>query len=596
MRAHRIILAAFVALALGLAAGPAAQADLTYGQVGSLAGEANIPLGVAVDAASGDVYVGNVLFTGVGKYEALGGDPQTLVNLPIVAFSGVAVNPVTRNVYAVNAGGQKIETYEPTGRFLSSFAIAGAGNLFESLVAVQIATDAAGNVYLPNAPHNEVQEFNSEGSELQAFTGSGGNALKEPTGVAVDSEGNVYVADNGNGRVEEFTPAGAFVRAIGTGVDETTHGNVCTAASGDTCGPGSDGSQSVAVDAAGNIFVGENSGSGFHVVRYSPAGEQLADFGLGTIATSEFGTINTLAVNATGLVYVTDGGNNLVRIYAAQSKPAVLNESSVAVGLTTATLKTTIDRGKSDTTYRFEYGTTAAYGASTPAPAADIGAGLLEDNVIGAGQELEGLKPGTTYHYRVAASNAFGETVGADQTFTTLPAQPPTVATGPASGVMQNGATLTAMIDTGGFETVYEFDIGVDTSYGTRIFGDAGLEPGPQTIAAALQGLTPGATYHYRIVATNAFATIYGVDQTFTTASYPTAALSEPETPPLLPTSLLTPTGAGGGGEPTASAASRPSARAARRGKAARRARGASRRRRRSSANSHVHGANRRSK
>ncbi|MGH2854495.1 MAG: fibronectin type III domain-containing protein [Solirubrobacteraceae bacterium] len=143
-------------------------------------------------------------------------------------------------------------------------------------------------------------------------------------------------------------------------------------------------------------------------------------------------------------------------------------------------------------------------------------------------------------------------------------AGPPVVSTGQAGGVAQSAATLTGAIDTQGFETVYEFDLGVDTSYGTRIFGDAGMEPGTQTFMSALQGLAPGTTYHYRIVATNAFGTGYGVDETFTTASYPSAALSVPVAPSLVPAILLAPAPS----VSTAKAASRPAAHAAGHGRA----------------------------
>jgi hypothetical protein len=115
----------------------------------------------------------------------------------------------------------------------------------------------------------------------------------------------------------------------------------------------------------------------------------------------------------------------------------------------------------------------------------------------------------------------------------------PTVSTGQAGGVAQNAATLTGTVNTQGFETVYEFDLGTDTSYGTRIFGDAGAEPGTQTFTFALQGLAPGTTYHYRILATNGFGTVYGADQTFTTGAYSSSILIAPSTPALVPAPLL---------------------------------------------------------
>ncbi len=551
MNIRRAFLAALTMLGVGVAATPVAHAGLPYAQVGRIGaeGELTVPLGVAVDPASGDVYVGNLVSAGVKEFGPVGGDRATFDS---GFLSGVAVDPVNRNVYVVNAAAQAIETYTSAGAFVSKFSVAGSANLLEGFTAVQIATDASGDVYLPNAPNNEVQEFDPEGDLLATFTGAGSEALKAPTGVAVDAHGDVYVADGGNSRVEEFTPAGAFAMALGTGVDQTTGASVCTAASGDTCGAGGDGTQAVALDPAGDILAGDNSGGGFHVVMYGPAGEELADFGLGAIGSSEFGTIDTLAVNARGLVYVADGGNNAVWIYAQQSKPAVQSVSALAVGQTTATLKTTIDAGNADTAYRFEYGPSTAYGASVPVPDEDLGSGLT--GPITTGQELSGLQPGATYHYRVIATNALGQTTSADETFTTPPALPPIVSTGRPRDVSQGSATLTGTLDTQGFQTSYEFDFGTDTGYGSRIFGNAGAEPGAGAIAVTLQGLTPGATYHYRALATNTFGTVYGADQTFTTPTYPSATLTQPQAPPLLPTQLLTPTGTATGGGATVTA------------------------------------------
>src|SRR4051812_6725386 len=66
------------------------------------------------------------------------------------------------------------------------------------------------------------------------------------------------------------------------------------------------------------------------------------------------------------------------------------------------------------TTYHFEYGTTTAYGSSTPT--ANAGAGTAD---VPATSTLTGLAPGTTYHYRLVATNAAGTTPGADMAFAT---------------------------------------------------------------------------------------------------------------------------------------------------------------------------------
>ncbi len=119
------------------------------------------------------------------------------------------------------------------------------------------------------------------------------------------------------------------------------------------------------------------------------------------------------------------------------------------------------------------------------------------------------------------------------------PSSPPQASTGPAIEVSQNNTTLTATIDNEGSETTYELDLGADTSYGTRIFGDAGYEEGAQTVTVTLQGLAAGTTYHYRIVAKNVFGATYGADETFTTPTYPSAVLVAPVAPPLIPVPLI---------------------------------------------------------
>ncbi len=361
MRTPKIILAGLATLGLSVAAGPAAQASITYVPVTSIgAGELSFPVGVAVNQATGNVYVGNFASVGVQEYDRNGNHVATFDTSGLEGVydvTGTAVDPVNGNLYVIKELNQ-IETLTLTGKFISEFSIAGAANYFGVYTFLQLASDSSGSVYLPNAPNNEVQKFSPGGTVLATITGSGAEALKEPTGVAVGPTGDIYVADNGNGRLEEFSPAGVFIMALGTGVDQTTSGDVCTAASGDTCGPGSDGSQSVALDGSGDIFVGENNGSGFHVVLYSPAGEKLSDFGLGTFATAEW--INTLAVSPSGLVYVTDSENNLVRTYAQPVKPSVVSESAVAVTHTTATLRAAINPNNFDTHYRFEYGTSTA--------------------------------------------------------------------------------------------------------------------------------------------------------------------------------------------------------------------------------------------
>jgi hypothetical protein len=81
---------------------------------------------------------------------------------------------------------------------------------------------------------------------------------------------------------------------------------------------------------------------------------------------------------------------------------------------TTATITGTVDPNGLPTTYRFDYGTSTAYGRSTLVSPAGSGSGQEPESA-----SLSDLRPATTYHYRIVAISAAGQTSGGDRTFTT---------------------------------------------------------------------------------------------------------------------------------------------------------------------------------
>ncbi len=102
---------------------------------------------------------------------------------------------------------------------------------------------------------------------------------------------------------------------------------------------------------------------------------------------------------------------------ASAAAPTIEAESFTNVGSSSATVSAKIDAGGSLTSYQFEYGTSEAYGATTPVTSA----GSASEGV-GVTASLEGLKTETVYHFRVVATNAGGEVAsGSDASFTTLP-------------------------------------------------------------------------------------------------------------------------------------------------------------------------------
>jgi hypothetical protein len=111
-------------------------------------------------------------------------------------------------------------------------------------------------------------------------------------------------------------------------------------------------------------------------------------------------------------VFATANGNS----GGTSQAPAVTTNAASGVTSSGATLNGSVNSEGQSTTYQFDYGTTTSYGSSVPSPAGSAGSGT---GAVNESASLTGLRPGTTYHYRIEATNATGTTYGSDQTFTT---------------------------------------------------------------------------------------------------------------------------------------------------------------------------------
>jgi hypothetical protein len=96
--------------------------------------------------------------------------------------------------------------------------------------------------------------------------------------------------------------------------------------------------------------------------------------------------------------------------------PGVVSGTASTIRSTSVRLGGSVRPNGQETTYRFEYGRTTAYGTRTPALGADDGLAARTVN-----QTVTGLRPDTTYHWRLIATNGSDTTRGRDRTFRTLP-------------------------------------------------------------------------------------------------------------------------------------------------------------------------------
>jgi hypothetical protein len=127
-----------------------------------------------------------------------------------------------------------------------------------------------------------------------------------------------------------------------------------------------------------------------------------------------------------------------------------------------------------------------------------------------------------------------------------LESGPPSATTKAASAVTSTAATLNGTVDPNGVEATYRFEYGTGTSYGTSVpVPDASAGSGklPVAVGRPIAGLKPGATYHFRLVATNVKGVAHSEDGAFTTAP-PVVEGVQPSSGPTVGGTTVTITGA----------------------------------------------------
>ncbi|MHB1823414.1 MAG: NHL repeat-containing protein, partial [Acidimicrobiales bacterium] len=253
--------------------------------------------------------------TGVSGFSGDGG-PATAAELDDPTGLAVASNG---DVYIADAGSNRVRMVTPSGIIttVAGTGVAGFSGDGGPATAAELdypnalAISATGALLISDGGNRRVREVSASGiittvagNGTLGLSGDGGPAaeagLSEPLGVAV-GPGGVYVADAWNDAVRRILPSGVI---------ET----VATAADGLSF------PVAVAVDAAGDIFVADWSN---RVVEITPSGAATTFAGTGVAGFSGDGGPATaaeldhpsgLAVAPNGDVYISDAGNNRVRM------------------------------------------------------------------------------------------------------------------------------------------------------------------------------------------------------------------------------------------------------------------------------------------
>lgn len=395
MRTNRRSLFCYLSLLIGTAASLHAQLVYTPYSFANFAGQPNvpgtldgtgsaaqfdIPHNVAVDA-SGNVYVSDTFNHTIRKITP-GGVVTTIVGSPsnkgyvngvgtaqAAQFnSPIGIGADTNgNLYLADNGNQTIRKITPAGVVTTIAGQVGIkGNLnangtnatFNSPNST--AVDSKGNIFVADLVNRTIRKIATDGT-VSLFAGTNGlqgtnngvgtlARFQAPEGLAIDRSDNLYVADQGASTIRKIAPDGTVTTLAGLGKSSGTNdgvGNLARFAS----------PEAVAVDASGNVYVSDTGNDTIRMITSGGAVTTLAGSSVssgtadGTNGTARFSVPRGIAVDSATNIYVADSGNSTIR------KLTLAGTNCVVTTLAgTGSQNGSVDATGSDARFHFIYG------------------------------------------------------------------------------------------------------------------------------------------------------------------------------------------------------------------------------------------------
>jgi sugar lactone lactonase YvrE len=303
--------------------GVAPLAVLTPGTMSTLAGEVNAP---NCNAYNGPALLGPTCNPSAGAVDFAG-------NVFVASFYSNTVSKIDTSgnitvIAGTGAGG------------LSGVDGPATSATFDR--PADVVVDPAGNVYFAVETAEQVLRIDATtqiltsiaGNGTEGYSGDSGPAtqasLNRPEGLALDLQGNLYIEDQDNNLIRKVDTSGIITTVAGNpstiGQGSPTYsgdGGPATQANLALCCEGVYASyDSITVDAAGNLFIGD---SGHHVVRevttdgiiHTVAGNNALGAGFagdgGAATSAQLNWPMGVAVDPAGDLYIADFSNNRIR-------------------------------------------------------------------------------------------------------------------------------------------------------------------------------------------------------------------------------------------------------------------------------------------
>lgn len=278
-----------------------------------------------------------------------------LAAIAIVAYSGIRNRAIDASLTSDlrNAANLVEIDMQTTGSYPATAALANNGKGLKSSSGTTLTYLMSGNAYCIFA-QNGTRSFRTTSSSKRAeagvcgltatvstLAGSGTAGFADnsngqlaqfnfPDDIAVDGAGNVYVADTNNHRIRKVTPTGSVSTHAGSGVQGFADANGTAAQFSNPSG--------VAVDGAGNVYVGESN----RIRVISPARDVGTFSGSGTSgsldgpsATARYGVVKRIGLLSSGGMYVIDAFNGYnVQLRSVSATGTVTSLTAVGSGAT----------------------------------------------------------------------------------------------------------------------------------------------------------------------------------------------------------------------------------------------------------------------
>ncbi len=188
-----------------------------------------------------------------------------------------------------------------------------------------MAWDAFGNLFIADASNNRIRKLSVNGiittvagNGINGFSGDGGAAtnasLNAPYGVTVDANGNLFIGDYANNRIRKINTNGMITTMAGNGSGGYFGDG------GPATNAGLHGPFGVALDAFGNLFIGDYFNNCIRKVDSSGIITSVAGNGTGGYSGNGGAATNAILHNPENLVFdisgnlfFADTGNNCIR-------------------------------------------------------------------------------------------------------------------------------------------------------------------------------------------------------------------------------------------------------------------------------------------